>query len=175
MKKNSSKELAPRRKWGLRRWNDAADSPFDLFLRDREGFHRELDRLFEDFWQGNGRSSLLAGPWAVGELSPSVDQTEDEKAYHIKVELPGMEKDEVDISFSDSMLTISGEKKEEKEEKDKDYYRKERSFGEFRRILSIPGAVDDTKIQATFKNGVLSIELPKTKEAQNKVKKIAIK
>jgi len=172
---NGKKELAPWRNWGIGRWKDKGDSPFDAFLRDREGFHQQLDRLFEDFWQGSGRLPSLMEPWTTGDLVPSVDQSEDDKAYHVSVELPGMEKSDVDVSFADGMLTISGEKKEEKEEKDKDFYRQERSYGAFRRVLAMPGAVDEAKIQASFKNGVLSIELPKTKEAQNQVKKIAVK
>jgi HSP20 family protein len=175
MKKSESKEVAPRRNGGLRRWFGNGDRPFDLFPRDRDGFHQALDRLFDDFWQGNGRLPSLLEPWAAGELCPSVDQTEDDKAYHVKAELPGMDEADVDVSFADGLLTISGEKKQEKEEKDKDHYRSERSFGAFRRVLSFPGAVDESKIQAAFKKGVLSVDLPKTKEAQSKVRKISVK
>jgi HSP20 family protein len=174
MARTAKKEVTPAAERGLRRWNDPADSPFDILLRGRDGLHRQLDRLFDDFWD-NGRMSGLLGSWSGAELSPRVDETEDEKAYHIEVELPGMDQSDVDVSYSDGLLTISGEKKQEKEEKDKDYYRKERSFGSFRRVLPIPVAVDEAKIQASFKKGVLSIELPKSREAQKKVKKITVK
>ena len=174
MNKLAAKKPGSREKRGLRRWSDIDDSPFDMFLRGKSNLHREVDRLFEDLWNNGGGSSLLA-PWSETALSPLVDETEDEKAYHVEVELPGMDQEDVDVSYSDGLLTISGEKKEEKEEKKKDYYRKERSFGAFRRILPIPGAVDESKIQASFKKGVLSVELPKTKEAQKKVKKISVK
>lgn len=177
MKKRESegKEVAPRRNGGLSRWLGNGDRPLDLFLRDREGFHQVLDRLFDDLWQGNGRLPSLLEPWPAGDLNPSVDQSEDDKAYHVKAELPGMDESDVDVSFADGLLTISGEKKQEKEEKDKDYYRSERSFGAFRRVLSFPGAVDESKIHASFKKGVLSVDLPKTKEAQKKARKIPVK
>jgi HSP20 family protein len=174
MNKTTEKEVVPAGERGLRRWNDLADSPFDILLRGRDGLHRQLDRLFDDFWD-NGRMSSLLGSWNGAGLSPRVDETEDDKAYHIEVELPGMDHSDVDVSYSDGLLTISGEKKQEKEEKEKDYYRKERSFGSFRRVLPIPVAVDEAKIQASFKKGVLTIDLPKTREAQKKVKKIAVK
>jgi HSP20 family protein len=175
-KGNGNQELAPRRNWGLRRWTDKGNSAFDMFLHDRDGFHRELDRMFEDFWRGNnGQWSSVLAPLDAGTLKPSVDQTEDDKAYHVKVELPGMDEADVEVSFADGLLTISGEKKEEKEEKDKEYYRRERTFGAFRRCLSIPGEVDEAKINATCKKGILNVELPKSKEAQKKVKKIEVK
>jgi HSP20 family protein len=174
MNRLAVKEPVTGEKRGLRRWSDLENGPFDMFLRGKSNLHREVDRLFEDFWNNGGSSSMLA-PWSEAALSPLVDETEDEKAFHIEVELPGMDQKDVDVSYSDGLLTISGEKKEEKEEKKKDYYRKERSFGSFRRVLPIPGAVDESKIQASFKKGVLSIELPKTKEAQKKVKKINVK
>lgn len=174
MNRLAVKETEKEGKRGLRQWYGLEDSPFDMFLRGRTGLHREVDRLLEDFWN-NGAASTLLAPLSEGMVAPLVDETEDEKAYHIEVELPGMDQKDVEVSYSSGLLTISGEKKQEKEEQDKDYYRKERSFGSFRRVLRIPGAVDEAKIQASFKKGVLSINLPKTKEAQKKAKKISIK
>lgn len=168
IKKNGSKI-----KRGLRGWGKSENSPLDLFLRGKSNLHREVDRLFEDFWHIGGASSLLS-PWSETMPSPLVDETEDEKGFHIEVELPGMDQDDVEVSYSDGLLTISGEKKVEKEEKKKDYYRKERSFGAFRRDVTIPAEIEEEKIQASFKKGVLSISLPKTKEAQKKVKKISV-
>ncbi|WOJ93114.1 Hsp20/alpha crystallin family protein [Congregibacter variabilis] len=168
------KDPAKKEKRGLRRWNDLESRPLDMFLWGKSNLHREMDRLFDDFLNNGGRPTLLA-PWSETVLSPLVDETEDDKAYHIEVELPGIDQADIDVSYSDGLLTISGEKKEEKEEEKKDYYRKERAFGQFRRVLPMPGAVDESKIQATFKKGVLHIELPKTKEAQKKVKKISVK
>ena len=86
-----------------------------------------------------------------------------------------LDEDDVDVTLSGGVLTIRGEKKREEEEKGKDYYRSERHFGSFRRSLPIPVDVDETKIEAEFKKGVLNIELPKTREARDKVKHIPIK
>ena len=86
-----------------------------------------------------------------------------------------MEEKEIEVSLADDALTIQGEKKEEKEQKDKGYYQLERSFGSFRRVLPLPAGVDTQKAEASFKKGVLTITIPKVEEAKSKVKKIAIK
>ena len=86
-----------------------------------------------------------------------------------------MDEKDVDITVTDHSLTIRGEKKRADEQKDKDYYRRERSYGAFRRVLELPGEVDQSKIEASFKKGVLHVTLPKTKEAQEKVKHIEVK
>jgi HSP20 family protein len=172
--------MVPWRWGGLRRWDDE-DRPFESFFREMDSLHKEMDRLFEDFWKGSGRHVMTAPwqstmtPWSHGEVMPHVDETEDEKAFHIEVELPGMDKDDVDITLANGMLTIRGEKKREEEEKGKDFYRKERSFGAFRRSLPIPADVDESKIDASFKKGVLYIELPKSEEARKKVTHIDVK
>ena len=168
------KDMVPWRWGGLRHW-DEEDRPYESFLREMDSLHKEMDRLFEDFWKGSGSHSFMARPWNRGELTPRIDETEDEKAFHVKVELPGMDHDNVDITLSGGVLTIRGEKKREEEEKGKDYYRSERSFGSFRRSLPIPVDVDESKIEAKFDKGILLIELPKTREAQEKIKHIEIK
>lgn len=176
------KEIVPWRWGGLRRWEDE-ERPFESFFREMDTLHKEMDRLFEDFWKGSGRHSMmttpwhsmLGAPWSQGELMPRVDETEDDKAFHVRVELPGMDKEDVDITLSNGMLMIRGEKKREDEEKGKDFYRKERSFGVFRRTLPIPVDVDEKAIEASFDKGVLSIELPKSEEARKKITHIDIK
>lgn len=175
------KEMVPWRWGGLRRWDDE-DRPVETFFREMDTLHKEMDRLFEDFWKGSGRHSMMSPPWqstmtpwAHSEVMPHIDETEDEKSFHIQVELPGMDKDDVDITLSNGVLTIRGEKKREDEEKGKDFYRKERSFGAFRRSLPIPAEVDESKIDASFKKGVLNIELPKTEEARKNITHIDIK
>ena len=177
----SLKELAPWRWGGLRRW-DEEDRPYESFFREMDSLHKEMDRLFEEFWKGSGRHSMMAAPWRSmlstgmhGGVIPSIDLTEDEKAFHIQVELPGMDKDDVDITLANGLLTVRGEKKREDEEKGKDFYRKERSFGSFSRSLPIPAEVDESKIDASFTKGVLYIELPKSEEAQKKVTHIDVK
>jgi len=176
------KEMVPWRWGGLRRWDDD-DRPFESFLREMDSLHKDMDRLFEDFWKGSGRHSMMTAPWQsmMGQpmeysaVMPRVDETEDEKAFHIHVELPGMDQEDVDITLSNGMLTIRGEKKREEEEKGKDFYRKERSFGAFRRTLPIPSEVDEKGIEASFKKGILYIELPKTEAARKKVTHIDVK
>lgn len=146
---------------------------------------REIDRLFEDFpfgpWRSPvGRSVFDVEPlWRGGELSfgkaPAVDVAERDKVYEITAELPGMDEKDIDVKYADGVLTIKGEKKEEKEEKEKDYYLSERRFGSFQRSFRVPDGVDAGKIDASFKNGVLTVTLPKSADAQKREKKIAIK
>ena len=135
---------------------------------------REVDRVFESFWSGFGTPSLLRENGGGISLDVRVDATEDDKGYHVTAELPGMSEKDVEVTFADGMLTISGEKKEEKEVKEENYHRRERSFGSFRRSFTLPGEVDEEKIAASFKDGVMTIDLPKSKTAQKKAKKITI-
>jgi len=145
---------------------------------------REIDKLFEDFGLGAwrhpfGRSTFEIEPFWRSELSlgkePAVDIVEKDKSYEITAELPGMDASNIDVKFSDGMLTIKGEKSEEKEEKKKDYYLSERRFGSFSRAFRVPNNADAEKIEANFKNGVLKVTLPKLAGAQNNEKKISIK
>ena len=102
-----------------------------------------------------------------------MDVAEHEKAYEITAELPGMDESNIDVKFSDGTLTIKGEKKDEREERQKDYHLSERRYGSFQRSFSVPDGVDADKIEAHFKNGVLTVTLPKKPEAQKSEKKIA--
>lgn len=149
--------------------------------RPFESLRREVEHLFDDFQLGAWRSPFgrtLFEPFRRGEVgwkTPAVDVVEKEKAYEITAELPGMDESNIDVKFSDGTLTIKGEKREEKEEKKKDFYLSERRYGSFQRSFSVPDGVDADKIEAGFKNGVLTVTLPKTPEAQKSEKKIAIK
>jgi HSP20 family protein len=152
--------------------------------RPFESLRREVDRLFEDFgvssWRSPfGRSVFDVEPFWRGEVSwgkaPAVDIAESDKAYEITAELPGMDESNIDVKFSDGTLTIKGEKKDEKEEKKKDYYLSGRRYGSFQRSFGVPDGVDADKIEAHFKNGVLTVMLPKMPQAQKSEKKIAIK
>jgi HSP20 family protein len=151
--------------------------------RPFETLRREVDRLFEDFaprsWRSPfGRGMFDVEPFWRGELSfakaPAVDVVEKDNAYEIAAELPGMDENNIEVKYSDGILTIKGEKKEEKEEKKKDYYMSERRYGTFQRSFAVPDGVDADKIAASFKNGVLTVTLPKSPEAQKREKKIAI-
>jgi HSP20 family protein len=143
-----------------------------------------VERLFDDFGRGWGWSpfrSPMFGmePFRGRELTwgraPIVDVAERENEYEITAELPGMEEKDIDLTVSDGVLTIKGERKEEKEEKNKDYHISERRYGSFQRSFRLPDGVDDSRIDAKFKNGLLTVTLPKSAEAQKKSKKIEIK
>jgi HSP20 family protein len=166
-------DLVPWRWGSLRRFDE--DRSFDAFRTEMEQLHRSIDRLFADSWGGSLTPSLLSETWTTAKVTPRLDVTEDEKAFRVAVELPGMTDKDVSVTVQDRLLTISGEKKEEKEKKDKDVYRRERAYGSFKRTIELAGDVDTAKIEAAFKNGVLTIDLPKTKEAQESVKKISVK
>ncbi len=149
-----------------------------------ESLRREIDHAFENFHPGSwrwpfGRSSFDSEPFWRRELTwgaaPAVDIVEKEKEYEITAELPGMDEKNIDVNLSNGMLTIKGEKSQEKEEKKKDYYLSERHYGSFQRSFRVPEGVDPDKVDANFKKGVLTVTLPKTPEAQKKEKKIAIK
>ena len=100
--------------------------------------------------------------------APVVDVAERENEYEITAELPGMEEKDIELIVSDDVLTIKGERKEEKEEKNKDYHISERRYGSFQRSFRLPDRVDDNRIDARFKNGLLTVLLPKTAEARSK-------
>lgn len=166
-------EIVPWRWGGLRRLQE--DRGFESFRTDMESLHRSLDRLFESAWSGGFSPSLLSETWPKGEIVPRVDVTQDDKTFHVTMDLPGMTEKDVSVSLTERVLTIRGEKKEEKEAKDKEVYRRERAFGSFRRAFELPSDVDAGKIDAKFRNGVLTIDLPRTKEAQDRVKEIPVK
>lgn len=166
-------DLVPWRWGGLRRFDD--DRSFDAFRTEMESLHRNIDRLFADAWTGGLAPSLLSESWAKSQITPRLDVVEDDKAFHVSVELPGLSEKDVAVTVTDRVLTISGEKKEEKEKKEKDVFRRERAYGSFRRVLELPNAVDAGTIAAKFKDGVLTIDAPKSKEAQQRVRRIAVK
>jgi HSP20 family protein len=152
--------------------------------RPFEGLRREVDRLFDDFdggfWRSPFRRSAVdvepfwQAETALGSV-PAVDVTETDKAYEITAELPGMDEKDMEVKFANGVLTIKGEKQNEKEEKKQDYYLRERSFGSFQRTFQVPDGVDTSKIDASFKKGVLTVTLPKSTEAQKAEKKITVK
>jgi HSP20 family protein len=148
-----------------------------------ESLRREIDRLFDSFGVGlwrtpSNRSVLDVEPFWRRDWtfvpSPAVDVAEKEKAFEVTAELPGMDATNIDVQCANGMLTIKGEKKEEKEEKKKDYYLSERSYGSFQRSFRIPDGVEIDKIEASFKNGVLTVTLPKSPEAQKPEKRIPV-
>ena len=134
-------------------------SPF----KDLVNMQREVGRLFDGLFSdldGDGNS--------VASWSPRADVIENGESYVIKAELPGVGKNDVKITLRENVLTIKGEKKQEKEEKDHNYHRIERSYGSFERSFSLPSNVKHDKIDAAFKDGVLIVTLPKAEEAKPK-------
>lgn len=144
----------------------------------REEFHpfsllrREIDSIFDRFFRG---FELEPFRGRFGAFSPSIDVKESDKEISVSAELPGMDEKDIDVSLTRDSLTIKGEKKEEKEEKGKDYYRMERSFGSFSRTIPLPAEVDLDKAKAEFKKGVLTVTLPKSEKALKETKKIPVK
>jgi HSP20 family protein len=120
-----------------------------------------MDRLFDRFFESGWRELPAMGEWA-----PTVDVTEDKDAVTVTAELPGVEQKDIGVSLQDGVLTIKGEKNAEKEEKDKRRHRVERSYGMFSRSIRLPSAVETDKVTATFKDGVVTIALPKTPGAK---------
>jgi HSP20 family protein len=133
-------------------------------FRDVVSIQDEMNRLFDDFF---GRP-VLKTDWTEGVWSPTVDVSEDKDNVILRAEMPGMSKEDVNISIQDNVLTLKGEKKQEKEEKDKSYHRIERSYGSFCRSFQFPTSVKSDKVKASYKDGVLSVTLPKTEEVKPK-------
>jgi HSP20 family protein len=152
--------------------------------RPLESLRQEIDRLFDDFgigtWRSPFRSSFFdMDPFRRAKAAfsgmPAVDVTETEKSYKVVAELPGIDEKNIEVKIANGMLTIKGEKQEEKEEEKQDYYVRERSFGSFERTFPAPDGVDLDKVDASFKRGVLTVILPKTAEAQKAEKKITVR
>jgi HSP20 family protein len=143
---------------------------------DHPIFHlqREMNRLFDDFSRGFDVAPFSA-VGRFGTFMPSVDVKEDDREITVKAELPGMDEKDIEVLLADNVLTVKGEKKEETEEKEKDYYHMERSYGSFKRVIPLPAGIDAKNISADFKNGVLTVRLPKTEEAAVKGQKIPVK
>jgi len=141
--------------------------------RDREGallaLQREINRLFEDFF-GQEIFPAAAEGWI-----PALDVRETSDAIVVKADLPGVEPSGIDVSLTGDVLTIKGEKKEEKEEKEADYHRVERRFGSFSRSVRLPASVDAERVSAEYKNGVLTVTLPKKEEEKGKPVRIEVK
>jgi HSP20 family protein len=131
--------------------------PWTAMTRVRKEMDRMFDRLFESGW---------AEAPALGEWEPKTDVSETKDTVIVKVEIPGIDPKEIEVSMRDGYLTIKGEKREEKEEKDERRHRVERSYGAFVRGITLPATVDASKTTATFKNGVITVTLPKTAEAK---------
>ncbi|OGR26813.1 MAG: molecular chaperone [Desulfobacca sp. RBG_16_60_12] len=133
-------------------------------FREVSRLRREMDRLWDDYF-GSGRRGLQP---LQAEFAPAVDVTETAEAVVVKAEVPGMDAKDINISVTGDVLTIKGEKKSEREEKEENYHVVERSYGSFSRSLALPGAVDLDKIEAKYDKGVLTVTCPKKEEVKPK-------
>ncbi len=144
-----------------------------------EAFHREFDRLFDDFWRGFDRPGFEPSAFGrldrgFGAMTPRIDLSEEDNRYLVSVELPGMDEKDVEVVLADNVLTVKGEKKAEKDESDKGFAYRERSYGAFQRSIPLGAEVAADKVEARFDKGVLTVELPKTPAAKTAGKKIPI-
>ncbi len=157
------------------------DAPTAYSLHPFEQMHREMDRMFDDFFRNfdlpsRWRSGSFAPAWGADQwLKPSVDITSTDKEYAIHVELPGVTGDDVNVELTGNTLKIRGEKRQETEDKGRDYYTTERSYGSFQRVLSLPEDADENGVAATFKNGVMTITVPRKETPQSSARQIEIK
>jgi HSP20 family protein len=134
-------------------------------FKEMDELNRRLGSLFSlsQPRAGNGKEAMTVAEW-----SPLVDITEDAREYLIKAELPEVRKEDVKVTVEDGVLSITGERKFEKEEKDKRYHRIERAYGSFTRSFTVPEDADDSKVSAEFKDGVLTVRLSKNEKARPK-------
>lgn len=148
-----------------------------------EKLREEIDHIFNDFRLGKWSNRFLHKPFDVEPFwrhdpgwgaTPAIDIAEKKDAFEITAELPGMDEKNIDVQLSGDMLVIKGEKTEKKEEKKKDYFLSERRFGSFHRSFRLPDGVDVKKIGAQFKNGVLTLTLPKSGEVVKQGRKIKV-
>jgi HSP20 family protein len=155
----------------LRRYEER---PLDLRRENRlfTDFERRMDSLFDEVFGGSLVSYVV--PESRGLFSPSIDIKETGNSIEISAEMPGINPENIDVSVHDGVLTISGEKKVEKEEKETSYQHVERSYGCFSREISLPDRVESEKIVAGYKNGVLTVTLPKTEKAMKQSRKVPI-
>ena len=131
-----------------------------------------VNRMFDDLFRG-----FSPMPWAQERLDwvPTLNISETDEAVRVTAELPGIGRQEVDISLTEDVLTIHGEKKAKHEEKERDYHRIERCYGSFTRTVRLPAVVDADKVEATFKDGVLTINMPKREEAKTRKVRVEVK
>lgn len=153
---------------------DAADHPVARM-------HREMDRLFEDLFRSFGWSDMhLGSPMfpaggGVGALlRPQLDIAENDKGYTITVEVPGVDRDDVDVSVDDGALLIRGEKRQSSENQSGGYHAIERSYGRFQRVLDLPDDADEEAVSARFKDGVLTVHVPRSASAGRRGRRIEV-
>ncbi len=154
----------------LIRWTPTRDLP--TFPSDVMNMQREINRMFDSFFRGGLAED---DTFAASDWTPAVDIAEHENEYFVKLELPGVSKDDVKITMQDNILTVRGEKKKERENKGSGFHRVERSYGAFQRNFTLPSTVKADKIDASYADGILTIILPKAEEAKPKQIEVKVK
>jgi len=138
-------------------------------FRELYALQNRMNRLFEDQYSGGREDALTTSAFA-----PAVDIYEDEHSVQLKLEVPGVEEKDLDVKVENNTLTVSGERKFEKEEKEENFHRIERRYGSFSRSFTLPNTLNTEDVQATYENGVLKIKLAKRAEAKPKQIKVSI-
>lgn len=158
-------------------WARGSGQPVDIFREDRSNpfltLHREMNRLFDEAFRGfemptflGTRPGLAMGTW------PRLEATETDKEIRVSAELPGLAESDVEVTLADGMLVIRGERKCETEDKDRQF--SERFYGRFERRVPVGMDIEEDKVEASFKNGILEVTLPKTERARAKGRRIEI-
>lgn len=151
-------------------WRNKNRTPMTALERPLSSFRAEIDNLFDRFFREPwGGSGLLSG----AGMFPQLDMAESDNDVTIRAEVPGVRPEDVQIEVTGNLLKLSGEKSEQKEEKGRDYLCSERQFGAFSRIVQLPTSVDPNKVDATYKDGVLTVKM--TKHAEAKPKRITVR
>ena len=135
---------------------------------------KDMNNLFDNFFRGIDFSPRGFAVDGMGGFMPSVDVKENEKEFIIKAELPGVDEKDIEVTVTNDAVTIKGEKKEEKEDKDKSYYYMERSYGSFSRVIPLEAEIESNKAEARFKNGILDIKIPKNQTTKERGTKVPI-
>ncbi len=143
-------------------------------FRELEDMTSRLNRIFGQSPSPRTTSDTGRDTMTVFDWAPMVDIAETSEEFHIKAELPEVKKEDVKVSVDNGILRLEGERRQEKEEKGKKYHRVERSYGSFLRTFTLPDNVDDTKVRAEFKDGVLNVRLPKAEKAKPKAIEVKV-
>lgn len=154
----------------LIRWNPTRE--LTNWASDLWNMQREMNRLFDNFFRGGVQDD---GSFGLSSWMPAVDIAEHDNEFVVKVELPGVSKDDVKVTLESNILTIRGEKKQDRETKNENYHRLERTYGSFQRSFTLPSSVRNDKIEAVYKDGILTITLPKAEEAKPKLIDVKVK
>lgn len=152
---------------------DEANRPGSADQHPIAEFQRQMNQMFENFWGTGDRP--FGGGWPFGEHTPRSDVVETDDGIEVTVELPGMDQSDVEVSLAGDALTVKGEKKVERKDEKKGYYLSERSYGTLLRTIPLPPGVDAEKADASFRNGVLTVKIPRTPEARANVRRIEVK